>query len=196
MPHGRDGRLFRAPDEVPEIADIQRRCEKKGADFEFLWSLAQLALSAPPKLSRSDRACFERLQADLPCLIGWLRSYTEGRAVAFALERIRFALNSDRAIRFDARRKRRRAGRPPGVSLVNLVMATMAQEFRRHFRKPCYREILALITEMRRDEFAEADYGVDAIRQRIKRVPKSQVSRFRRRLVDLRPPAYPVRNPR
>ncbi len=37
---------------------------------------------------------------------------------------------------------------------------------------------------------------VDAMRKRIDRIPKSQVKRFLRRLADLRPPAFPVRNPR
>ncbi len=77
MPHGRDGRPFRSPDEVPAIADIRRRCQEKGADFDFIWTLAQLAVPSPAKLSRAHRACFDELKENLPRLIEWLGSYTE-----------------------------------------------------------------------------------------------------------------------
>ena len=87
MPHGRRGAPFRSPGQVSQIDKIRRHCHEKGADFDYIWNLAKLALAPPARLSRDTRARFKRLNADLPVLIQWLGSFTEGRALAFALER-------------------------------------------------------------------------------------------------------------
>jgi hypothetical protein len=77
-----------------------------------------------------------------------------------------------------------------------LVIATMAAEFRRHFKRPCYPYILALITEMRTTEFSMLEDPIEAIRQRVERVSKNQVRAFQKKLARLSPPAFPLRNPR
>ena len=79
---------------------------------------------------------------------------------------------------------------------MNLVIATMAAEFRRHFKRPCYPYILALITEMRTNEFSMLEDPIEAIRQRVERVSTNQVRAFQKKLARLSPPPFPLRNPR
>lgn len=164
-----------------EVQDLKRRYEAAGKDFERLWRLVvPLAVPALAKSSHREWAIglMERLMCepppdDLPGEVA--RDYKAflGRVAAW----VRYP---EPPPRLD---DRRRLGRPRAEATVawhvNLIVATVAEEFRRVFGRPRWDDVLTLLQWAAPHVFPPST-NVAHLRERARRVLRVEVEASQR----------------
>ncbi len=162
----------------PEHITIRRRYEEHGGDFKFLCFLAAQARPELSPLSRNQRVLLTRMEAELQRLLRRPdQDDGQKRELSRQLFAVRVYLRPFPVRQDPPANPARRTGRPRGTTRPTLAAATLAYEFRRWFRSPCYPYVLAMLQKVAPQEFPQT-YDLKALQNRIAEVPPDEYVQF------------------